>query len=224
MRNKLIVCILSLMGICSSGFAQVNDAGQWTTLTLERKFTQSYAMYLTQELRFNQNISELGVFFTELGAEYKINNLIKISAAYRFVNSRRLDGTYNGHSRYYTDITIKKKFKPVILIYRLRYQSQLLNFVEQSQKTIPTTNIRNKFIVKLDLHKSYTPYIAAELFYQLNDNIRKEFDRVRYYVGFDYEINKKNEVGLYYLLQKEFNVVNPNSDYVIGLTYTYLWY
>ncbi len=202
----------------SSAFAQTRDA--WSTIKLERKITKPLTVFFNQEYRFNENITELGLFFYELGAEYKINKAIKIAGAYRYLNKRRLDDTYNSHSRYYGEITFKQKFKPLVLMYRIRFQSQLLDFIEKSNKTVPTNNLRNKVTVKWDLGKRYTPYISGEVFYQLTNNSRREFDRVRYYVGIDYEINKRSEAGIYYLLQREFNVVDPTYDYVFGITYT----
>ncbi|MBL0072094.1 MAG: DUF2490 domain-containing protein [Bacteroidetes bacterium] len=90
--------------------AQVNDAGLWTSINLEKKITKKIAVDLSQEFRFNENISELGSFFTEISAQYKLHKNLSIGAGYRFINKRELDDSYEKRHRMLFDLNAKEKF------------------------------------------------------------------------------------------------------------------
>ena len=84
--------------------AQVyNDAGLWLTLKAEKKITPRFSAELTQEFRMDENISELGEFYTESGIVYKFNKSIRFSADFRYENKYKnhsaKDEIYN--KRYY---------------------------------------------------------------------------------------------------------------------------
>jgi hypothetical protein len=43
--------------------------------------------------------------------------------------------------------------------------------------------------------------------------------RNRYALGLQYQIDKNRNMGFYYLIQREFNVSDPQQLYVTGLEY-----
>ena len=83
---------------------------------------------------------------------------------------------------------------------------------------------RSRFEAKYDLGTKVTPYISVELRYQLSAPRQVESDgtwhRIRYAGGINYELNKRNTLGAYYLIQNEFNVSSPQNQYIIGLEYS----
>lgn len=202
-------------------FSQVNDAGLWASINLEKKINPKLAIALTEEARFNENISELGSAFTELGANYKIKKNILIGVSYRFIQRRGVDDFYSLRHRYMIDLTIKHKIKKVSFALRERFQSQYADVNTSENGRLSERTLRNKLTVKYDLDKKYTPYISAELFYQLNNVMGNEFDNIRYAVGFEYKFNKTSSLDLFYLINKEMNINDPVTDYVIGMGYNY---
>ena len=46
-----------------------------------------------------------------------------------------------------------------------------------------------------------------------------EFNRGRYYAGFNYKISDRYSCGAYYLYQREFNINNPERDHVYGIEF-----
>lgn len=87
---------------------------------------------------------------------------------------------------------------------------------------IPEWFWRSKFELKYDLNK-YTPYIGVELRYQIKDPRNPEFNngfhRSRTFAGVNYKINKRNSFGIYYLIQNEFEVFDPQTLYILGVEY-----
>ncbi|MBK6640071.1 MAG: DUF2490 domain-containing protein [Bacteroidetes bacterium] len=112
MRSNLLCICLLLFGSTFS-VAQVNDAGLWTSINLEKKITKEIAVDLSQEFRFNENISELGSFFTEISAQYKLHKNLSIGAGYRFINKRELDDSYEKRHRMLFDLNTKEKISKI---------------------------------------------------------------------------------------------------------------
>lgn len=214
--NKSIACFL-LLAFSFATKAQVNDAGLWLNLSAEKKITQKFSTQLTQSFRLNENFSELGTSFSEIGVNYKIQKRLSIGAAYRFSQKRRVDDFYSMRHRYNIDISYKLKIKKLSITLRERFQSRYKDYKTSEKGNVPKNYFRSKITMRYNLNKKYTPFISGELFYQLAEQI----DNLRFKAGFDYEFNKFSTLNLYYMIDKEINVKNPWTNYVIGLGYNY---
>ncbi len=66
--------------------------------------------------------------------------------------------------------------------------------------------------------------MGAEVYYQISDARETEFNKTwtkkRYRFGLDYRINKRNDIGVYFLLQRGIDVDYPNEMNVIGVSYS----
>src|SRR5688572_17033789 len=123
---KALAVFLSVFTFSLHATAQVNDAGLWASINVEKKLTQRLSIGLTEELRFNENISELSTIFTDLGVGYSFfkDELLGVSANYRFIRRKNTEDFYTNRHRWYGDIVLKKKFGMIIPSYRLRFQTQ----------------------------------------------------------------------------------------------------
>jgi hypothetical protein len=122
------------------------------------------------------------------------------------------------------DILLKKKFGGIALSYRQRIQSEVRDVYVSEYGRYPEWYSRNKFEIKFDLDKKITPYFATELRFQISNPRSAESDglwhRIRYVGGIDYQRNKRDKFGFYYLIQNEFNVSEPQNLYIVGLEYS----
>jgi len=146
---------------------------------------------------------------------YRLNKYLKITGAYRYKNIQRADGTYRSSNRFNGDLRIRYKAKPVILLYRTRMQVE--NGMRNNGPKTEYYN-RNKFTLKLDLDMMFSPYLSSELYL---DMAKGSFDKVRYTVGFDLDLDKRNELAIFYRIQREFNVKNPLYAFIVGVGYAY---
>jgi hypothetical protein len=214
-----LVSFFVLYNVCA--FAQNNDMQLWTNISVEKKLTKTFSLNYAEEVRFNENISEVGQFFSDLGGTYKISKTWRISVNYRFTNKRQLDDSYSKRHRYYFDLSYKKKFDRIIFLFRTRFQSQCADINCSDDGKIPDYYSRNKVTFKFDFDKKYIPYISAEMFYQLNNPDGNVIDNMRYAGGVEYQFNKRASLDLFYLIQQEYNCVKPERDFVIGVGYNY---
>jgi hypothetical protein len=221
--KNILLPVLLLVLYCLLPVAKVNaqdqDANLWMTIGIEKKIIQSLSVTLTQEFRMNENITELGTFLTDLEVTYKFKKFLRVSGGYRFINKRRLDDSYSKRHRYYFDLTLRKKFKPVLLTFRTRFQSQYTDIFSSDDGKVPSNYWRNKLVLKFDAGKNIEPYIYAEIYTPLKRPYNIILDRTRYCGGVEYRINRMNTIDLYYMFQKEYNINDPQMDHIIGIGY-----
>lgn len=200
------------------------DAGSWNTLNLEYGINQKLTGLFTEECRIKENFSRLNLLYTNLGIEYKVTKYFKAALVYRFIEKFQDDNSFSFRHRLMLDLTLKNKFGKLGLSYRQRLQAEERDMYSSDAGRINEWYSRNKFAVKYDLDKPYTPYASVELRYQLHNPRKIESDqtwhRVRYVFGVDYKLSDKNTFGVYYLIQKEWSVLAPQDQYIVGLEYT----
>ena len=148
---------------------------------------------------------------------YKIIKPLTVGGFYRFSKKKRVDDFYSNRHRYSFYLSYKLKIKQVKINFREQFQSRYKDIETSATGGIPKNHLRSKISISYNLEKKYTPYVSAELFYEIGEYI----DNVRYKAGVEYEWNKFNTFNLYYMIDKEMNVKNPWTNYVIGLGYNF---
>jgi hypothetical protein len=214
-----IILLLLFSGMI--GHTQVNDAGLWLSLNVEKKITPALTFRFSEELRMNENITEAGTIFSDFGLAYKFGSRFRISANYRFANKRRLDDTYDKRLSYYFEFTYREKIQPLVVLFRARFQSRYTDIFSSPDGKNPDYFSRAKLTLKLDLNKKIEPYIFAESFWELNDPEGICFVNLRYCAGIEYSFSRLHMVDLYYMIQKEYNVNDPRTDFIVGIGYYY---
>jgi predicted porin len=149
----------------------------------------------------------------------------KAALVYRWIDKYQDDNSYSFRHRLMLDLTAKHKFGNATISYRNRTQVEVRDIYSSAAGAVPEWYSRNKFGVKYDLGKRYTPYASVEFRYQFHDPRNIESDgtwhRDRYVLGMDYELNKKSTFGVYYLIQREYQVVSPQDMFIVGLEYSH---
>jgi len=217
-RPKLLLFILLLFAGAELR-AQVNDAQLWLSVNLEKKITQSFSVAFSEELRLNENITEAGTIFSDLGVSYRFNKRFRAGVSGRYTLKRRLDDTYEQRFSWYAEGFYREKLKPVSMIFRLRYQSRYDEAGTSEKAAIPEDHLRTKLTLKIDLKKKFEPYIYGEAFFNIQEPASRSFDQLRLCAGIEYTFSRRHMVDLHYLISREYQVKNPETDYVIGASY-----
>lgn len=217
---RFFLCVICICTISDSANAQQVDFWQWNTVSIDKSISKKFSVGFDEEVRFFRNASQLNLLYTNIGGSYKPNKFIKVSLVYRFLQKRQDDNSYSFRHRVFLDLAFKYKVKIVSFTYRSRLQSQVRDLHSSEKGYIPENYWRSKFDFKFDLKKRYSPYLSAEFRYQFaNWRIKEannQFNRGRYYAGFDYKLGTVVTFGLYYMLQWEFNLNDPERDHVLG--------
>lgn len=217
--NKVFLFIFFLS--FTSTYAQVKDAAVWAGFEAEKNITQKFAIQVSENIRFVENITEIGTAFSEVGLDYKLMKSIKLGATYRFSQKKQVDDFYSIRHRYALHFSYKLKVKKINFTIRIQYQSGYKDMYTSENGLTPTNYLRRKLSLKYDLEKKYTPFISCELWQQLNNAEENGINNIRYQLGIDYELNKFHSFTLSYIIDKELNRNNPWTNYITNIGYKY---
>lgn len=223
--KKQLLLFFMLNASMQIAFSQaINDAGLWVTMNVEKKLSKRLELSLTEEYRLKENITQTNLFYTDLGIAVKPFGFMSVSFSYRAIQKYLLNETYSFRHRITMDVLFKKKFGKWIPSFRQRIQTQVEDVYSSETGQLPEWFARERLELKYDTDKPLSPYAAVEYRLQLKDprnmDLNATWNRVRYTLGIDYKLNEKNELSLYYLIQRGFNVPEPQNFYITGLSYT----
>lgn len=223
--KSFYLLVISSTLIANFTYAQLNnDAGLWNTFSIQYPIKKNYSINFDQELRLKENYSRLNLLYTNIGISYKRKGL-KIEPSYRFINKFDLDGSVSFRHRLSLDVTYKKKFGKFAISERARYQAEVKNVYSSARAFLPEQYFRLRTMLDYNINDNYSIYYSCELRYQIavpNSDVvfNETWHRIRNVIGFDYKINFKNTIGVYYLVQNEFNISPPENIYIAGLQYS----
>lgn len=229
MNTKKLFILLSFLFISTMNLkAQISpsysDAGMWTTFSADFGLNKKTSIIFAEELRIRENYSRLNLFYTNIGLEYALNKYIKTSLVYRPIQKYLDDNTFSNRHRLMWDASVKYKIKKFSFSYRHRLQVEAKNIQSSELGHVPEWYSRNKVEIGYQATKKLAPYFSIEMRYQLADprliTAYHEWDRVRYQMGVDYKLNGFSKMGVYYLIQKLFNVNSSEYLYITGLEYS----
>lgn len=215
--------LLNLVYLTSLCYGQGSDANLWASVSLEKLASPKVLLHFKQAARVSQNITQFNYSFSDIGFTYKFNKNIKTSLDYRFINKLNSIQDLSLRHRLYWTLTVKKKIKPFIFVYRHRIQYQLNDVYSSETGQSPHYYTRSKITIKYDLNR-FTPYVASELQSKIVDWEHLVSKKLRFFAGCNYKFNKTDEINLYYLIDKRFNQIDPITNYVIGIAYTHTFY
>lgn len=219
LRNFFLFLILFSVWGSVPLIAQVNDAGMWIGIDLEKKIGNELAIQFSDEIRMNENISEVGTWLNEIGLDYRINKVISASVAYRLILKRRVDDSYSTRHRYLINLNFKEKFGNFNLSFRTRFQSQYTDILSSDFGKSPDNYLRTRVSVKYNTNRKYIPFVSGETFFHLNHPGGFLFDNYRVSGGIEYQFSKKSSLNLGYMIDREINVSDPWTNYVITMSW-----
>jgi hypothetical protein len=221
---KLVVLLAFMLLSGGVAKAQDSDLGSWLTFSVDKGIVGNLGASFDQELRLKDNLTKINLLYTNIGVNYKFTKWFKLGLIYRFIDKHKSDGSWGLRNRYYADFIFKVKPGKFVLGYRARFQEEFRGYGYASDMgDVPEVYLRNLFKIGYKLNDKFTPYAGTELRWQFqNPRIpyHNGFDRSRFFAGTDYEIGDMQTFGAYFLFQKEWNVADPQTLYIIGLEYS----
>lgn len=223
---KKTIIVLLFFALVSNLFAQTTfnggDLQFWGTAYLKYQFNLRHSVTFRAETRGRDNLTTLTHYSGELKYAFHPKKWYQLATGYRYINKNFGEI----ENKYFLDIHLFHSIGSFSFAYRQRPQYEYTPAYDGNTASDDWQS-RNKFWVKYDSLGNFTPYLAAEVRWQIGGNIRPElhqkFHRARYEAGVYYTINCKHSVAIFGLLQHEWNlpVAKQKVIYAIGLTYFY---
>ncbi len=189
--------------------AQHVDAAGWLNVGISFEIFNDLSCDIGEEIRYNFTTADLYQKNSNIAIEYKINKRFKVGTEYRYSiresqNTNRIAASF-GYKEEINDLTLGFRSK-------LQY-----SFTPDASEG---SAFRNKIVAKYKINKDLSPFVSAEIFYSLSNEIN-QFDTFRSEGGLSYGPNKHNEFNISYIYDKEFNVNNPETMHIASLSYLY---
>ncbi len=189
--------------------AQSRDTEVWTNVETSIEILKHTELGFKQSLRLNDNVADFKLTHSTVGLQYEVSKLIRLGVAYRLT----LRDDASPQHAVLGDLRLRFDLSPFKWSYRIRYHH------EDRREKSAERHLRQKVGVKLRGKSSLRPFLAGELFYRFRETKADEFDKIRYFMGLELELNKTNEIEFFFLFQNELNSKDPSRATVFGISY-----
>ncbi len=145
---------------------------------------------------------------------------------FRYIRNNDTNGNIQGYEnffRYNIDLSYRHKLDRLGLKYRVRYQNRNEIGLSSSEGDIARQRFRFKTTFDYNIRNwKLDPELSGELFNGFRKNgTENGFDKYRISLGTSYKVKKIGRFSLFYRLEKEFNVTNPETLNILSFKYTY---
>lgn len=230
-----------------------DDIGLWVSADVEKKITKKWSVEAEGELRMKDNVSTVDRFSIGISTSYKLNKWLKADAGYDYLHSREEGGVtesgkyYNStywYPRHRVHASLTESFKagrfrisvrerwvytytPEFNRNRLDMRTTSSTYGQVLSKTLEgecENVLRLKLNVEYNIRKSsFTPFVSAEAYLPFTNVCFGQVTKMRYSVGTEYKLSKKQQLKVYYLFQDKTHkgYENPVDMHVFGAGYSY---
>ena len=205
--------LLSLMGILVSGgaFSQTvtNEFQTRTEVKVNYKPMDKLTLSLNPEVRLDESF-QVDKYMLESGISYEPVKGLSLGGSYRFIINPRTTKATEYLNRFALFTSYKKKIERFEPFLRIKYT----NYTEDASQG---KFLRYRAKLEYDIKGiKITPLISAEAFHDLSEN---QIYKMRYALGAEYKLNKKNSLGLGYML--DYYMLDYRNKHIIKLGYKY---
>lgn len=222
--NRVLVGLTFLLMHSSISMAQVWDFSTWHRVKVGGDLNKKLSLSVEHQLRLFDNSRKIDDTFTEVGVNYDLPKGFELAGAYRLAWSDSKYGFLNTH-RYNIDVSYGRKIWKLKADLRARFQhrpsTSLLN--ERLEPQESPMFIRLKFSIAYNKLKKWKPGLEFETFIRVDNPAENGAHRFRYRAFLDYDLPKRQSLGLFYMLQTDYSGKTPEFSSVVGVNYAYEW-
>ncbi|MCF7807418.1 MAG: DUF2490 domain-containing protein [Candidatus Marinimicrobia bacterium] len=200
-RLFIIVLLISVTG----AFAVERDQRSSLAVAINQDLPRGFDLDFIHDLRFQDGNSTFWKSLSELELSYKVNKYLKIGSGYRYSiygDKYSERGTFNA--------TFDTKTGRISHKLRVKYQHDV------DSDDAPEKYIRTRYSLSHKRIYGFKPFVDVEWFYSLNT---EQIEKHRQNLGVDRKLTKVTSLVLYYRLQEEINVNNPEGTGMLGIKF-----
>jgi hypothetical protein len=218
MKIKKIYPFLFLFFLFSSLNAQTSSFDQWLSTSFKYDLTKKFELKVEIGHRRADFYSDR--LYGDLVLKYEFNDLVQLGIGWRHAGETDPLDVDDLSDRFNLDFSGKLKKNDFSFKYRIRYQRKFTNWQTEQFGYIPNEKFRTRIMFGYDLHKNIDLDAGIETFQSISHVEPIFTDKVRYIVGFDYRINKRQDIGVHFIRQQEVQVANPHTSNIVAIDYS----
>jgi hypothetical protein len=216
-QNKIMYKVLLAVAFCtlSCNIVAQQGLGLWSEVSVEKKISKKLAANLNLQTRHTAGLAYLQTYFAELGLGYKLHKNLELSIYYRNINRRKNESSsFKKRQRYYANLAYETKFGNIKVENRLRYQRQFKD--NDGSYELDADYLRYKLGVAYNSKSKFTPYISADVFYQISAKL----DQIRPKIGLAYKLSKHHAIDA--SVFKNVDLLNKQAEgLILGINYKF---
>jgi hypothetical protein len=215
MKKALIVLILlAQMLLPERASAVKNDFGQWNFTTINIPLGEKFFIQELINTRINDNMSDIGLFFTRTGLAYRLNKHTSLWVGYDWFAI--FNEPFTHENAVWGQVMVNHEIGKNRIMHRLRQEH---NFIPHDED-VPTLRYMLRLDRDLPLVKNekFTLITWDEAFVNYNDNrgVPSGFAQNRYFIGAGYRINHNLALELGYMLQHVINDEDSLNHWILS--------
>lgn len=213
-KNGFIAFISMICIFCISQTARSeSDWEYWTAFGVTESINENVTANFSPELRYRGGAG--GHYYThfDLGLDWKVNDWLVLGQYYRHVEEKKNDD-WEIEKRPHFNATVKGKLFGLDISNRGRLEYRIKDSDDKSFR------YRNKLTAKLPKMTQFEiqPYVADEPFYDFDTD---EFNKNRFYTGFNCRIYRKLKADVYYILESRKRNHHWTETNIFGINFKY---
>lgn len=199
--------VFLLLLTCSLQAQEVEDELQTrTSFTASTKLFKDFKISISPELRFDEDFS-LDKYLVETELSYKLFKSFSLGAGYRLYADLKDSKSTEYNNRF----SLSAKYEGSFYQFDPSFKIMYTNFSDDQEDS---KLFRYKAAVKYNIDKCrFTPYAGIEAFQQTENG---ELHKMRYLIGTDFKLFKKNHIDLSYKLDYYQNELKNKHIISIG--------
>jgi len=200
--------------------AQQKDFQFWPSAGADLEVIKNLKVSLTEEVRLKENSTQMERQINDLGVSYRFSKHFKAALYYRLEANWKNPDEYAWRQGFYGDFTARYDMNRWQASYRLRIQSDKIEFNEEAGQLMTNMANRHKFVVGYNIRNfPVTPFAEEELFVK-SENHTMYLSNFRTWIGLSWSPGKMHEFSLKYGVDKERMTEDPLTAFIVAFNYT----
>lgn len=220
-RNFLFTLILLVLTASCELSGQQKDFMTWFEAQFDKKLNKKLDLSAEFEQRFKNNSLGYDRTMVTVVTEYDIKDYLEVAGGLRALLKTDKEENLGVRYRLHLDATAGYPVRDTDLSLRIRLQYGIddLNRVGD----LNSNNLVNRCRIKAAHHifgTRFELFGSLEGMFMLSGNPARNFYAIRYSAGAQYALNFSSEFSLRYMLEDEFNVVDPLQGHIVVFGYS----
>jgi hypothetical protein len=201
---------------------QRKDFQTWYEAEVDKGLKNGIDLSAEFEQRLKNNSTRYDRTLVTLAAEYDLKDYLSTAGGLRMLLVSDNESGVHPRYRIHADARGSYSLYDVALSLRVRFQYGFEEMIYSND--IGDNSFMNRYRLKAAYHFFGTRigvFTSLESWGLFGSNNGRFFKKMRYVAGASYELNFRSEFSLRYILEDEFNQVNPLTSYILVFGYSH---
>lgn len=194
----------------------------WGYYDFAFRLHKDWNVMVKNQVRLNENISRFDYTTLDAEVEYGAFKWLSLSATYRYTLKNHLKDGWRSEHQVRGTADLSYSLGDFKLYNRNRVQTGVDDVVGNEEASFSKLFYRNRTRVKYAISRRWDAYAYFEAYFRVG--VRAPSDgyvyRKRYGAGIDFEVNPRESVRLFYIMDDQIRGGRPSYRYFVGFGYS----